>query len=197
MMKRDYVMSTGCPGDKAQNLEMLDAVAQEFPWPVVLAAKGPLADIRCRALPHLDALDGLDAEEMATKLGQAAIFALPTRYEPFGFTSLAAALSGCARVLGDIPSLRETWGEAALFVAPDDKDAFAAVLHGLAEDADLRREMGARARACALEFTPERMAGSILECYQELLVRQTTPPQRDRETATAARAIEPTGLRLQ
>ncbi len=33
---------------------------------------------------------------------------LPARYEPFGLSVLEAALSGCALVLGDIPSLRES-----------------------------------------------------------------------------------------
>jgi len=175
MTKREYVLSVGCPGDKAQNFEMLDAVAQDLPWPVVLAGKGPLAEARCGALSHLHALDSPDAEEMASKLGQAAIFALPARYEPFGFVALKAALAGCALVLGDIPSLRETWGDAGLFASPDDRDAFAAVLHGLMDDAGLCREMGARARACALELTPERMADGMLECYKELMVRHAAP----------------------
>ena len=34
---------------------------------------------------------------------------LPARYEPFGLSILEAALSGCALVLGDLPSLRELW----------------------------------------------------------------------------------------
>jgi len=179
MMKRDYVLSVGSPGDKAQNLEMLDAVAQDLPWPVVLAVRGPLADIRSAALPHLHALHAPDAEEMATAQGQAAIFAMPSRYEPFGFPALEAALAGCALVLGDIPNLRETWGDAALFAPPDDKDAFAAVLHGLIDDPGLRREMAARARARALEMTPQRMGESILECYQELAIRQAVPLEAD------------------
>lgn len=183
MMKREYVLSAGCPGDKALNLEMLDAVAREFPWPIVLAGKGPLVDVRCGSLPHLNALPAPDAEEMASKLGQAAIFALPAKYDPFGFTTLEAALSGCALVLGDIPSLRETWGDVALFAPPDDREAFGAVLHGLVDDANLRREMATRARECALQLTPERMAGSIFECYQELMLRQTAPTDLELETA--------------
>ena len=179
MMKREYVLSVGCPGDKAQNLEMLDAVAKDLPWPVVLAGKGPLADARCGALPHLQSLPSPDAQKMASLLGQAEIFVLSARYEPFGFAALKAALAGCVLVLGDIPSLREVWGDAALFAPLDDKDAFAAVLHGLVADAGLRREMAVRARACALELTPERMAGSVLECYKELAVRHAAPMEVD------------------
>ena len=46
----------------------------------------------------------------------------------FGFSVLEAALSGCALVLGDIPSLREIWGDAALFVPPDDTERSAKTL---------------------------------------------------------------------
>ena len=179
MLKRDYVLCVGCPGDKAQNLEMLDAVAQDLPWSIVLGCKGPLADIRCAALPHLHALHAPDPVEMASALCQASIFAMPAKYDPFGIMPLEAALAGCALVLGDIPSLRETWGDAALFAPAEDREAFGAVLHGLIEDADLRREMSARAHACALEMTPERMASSILECYRELIMRQAVPIEMD------------------
>ena len=56
-------------------------------------------------------------------MGRAAIYALPARYEPFGLSILEAALSGCALVIGDIPSLREIWADAALFVPSDGHDA--------------------------------------------------------------------------
>ena len=63
-------------------------------------------------------LGRLSAGELADWYARAAIYALPARYEPFGLSALEAALSGCALVLGDIPSLREIWGDAALFVPP-------------------------------------------------------------------------------
>jgi len=172
MVKREYVVSIGSPCDEAQNFEMLDAVARDLRWPVVLAGKGPMPESVQDSLAHLNCLDAPAPTEM---LGQAAIFALPTRYEPFGFSALQAAQAGCALVLGDIPSLRETWGDAALFASPDNRDAFAAVLHGVIEDAGLRREMSLRARECAQQLTPARMAESMLECYSGLVVRQTAP----------------------
>ena len=51
---------------------------------------------------------------MAAHGCEAAIFARPARYEPFGLAILEAAQAGCALVLGDIPSLRELWADAAL-----------------------------------------------------------------------------------
>lgn len=175
MMKKEYVFSIGCPGDKAQHFEMLDAIAGEFPWPVMLAGKGPQAEPRCRSMSHLNVLDSPNPEEIALRLGEAAIFALPARYEPFGFAALQAALAGCALVLGDIPCLRETWGDAALFASADDREAFAAALHRLVDDAGLCREMGTRARECALKLTPERMAKGMIGCYRELMAPRNLP----------------------
>ncbi len=190
MMKREYVLCVGTPGDKTQNLEMLDTLAHDLPWPVVLGCKGPFADIRCTALPRLHALHATNAAEMASAQCQASIFALPTRYDPFGIAPLEAALAGCALVLGNIPSLRETWGDAALFASADDEDAFAAVLHGLIDDGDLRREMAGRARAHALQMTPERMANSILECYRELSSQPASPVEMDTRKRPSAIAAQ-------
>jgi glycosyltransferase involved in cell wall biosynthesis len=99
-------------------------------------------------------------------MSHAAIYALPARYEPFGLSVLEAALSGCALVLGDIPSLRELWGDAALFVDPDDHDTLATTITWLTEDAPMRRALSARARHVALRFTPARMATGYLEVYE-------------------------------
>ena len=44
----------------------------------------------------------------------------PARYEPFGLAVLEAAQAGCALVLADIPTFRELWDGAAVFVPADD-----------------------------------------------------------------------------
>jgi glycogen synthase len=88
---------------------------------------------------------------------------------------LEAALAGCALVLGDIPSLREVWGDAALFVHPDDGDALAGALRGLLSNPAEREHRAALARARALTFTPRRMAEAYLELYAALRARPAEP----------------------
>ena len=73
---------------------------------------------------HVRLLGKLSESELARHYARAAIYCLPARYEPFGLSVLEAALSGCALVLGDIPSLRENWTGAAEFAPPDDASAF-------------------------------------------------------------------------
>ena len=111
----------------------------------------------------------LPPEQLARWFRHAAIYAAPARYEPFGLSVLEAALAGCALVLGDIPSLRENWDDAALFVDPDDRDALRGSLQRLIGDPVLRRDLAARAYARSLRFTTERMATESIDAYAGLL----------------------------
>jgi glycogen(starch) synthase len=88
---------------------------------------------------------------------------------------LEAALAGCALVLGDIPSLRESWRGAAELVAPDDDDALAHALRMLACDPARRAALAARSQARARRFAPERMADRTLALYRTLAVRTAHP----------------------
>lgn len=117
---------------------------------------------------NVNLLGPLPFPELARWLDRAAIYALPARYEPFGLSVVEAALCGCALVLGDIESLREVWGQAALYVSPDDRDGLAATLQGLIDDPERCHHQGRIARERALKFTPERMAGAYLALYRRL-----------------------------
>jgi glycogen synthase len=74
-------------------------------------------------------------------------------------------------VLGDIPSLREVWGDAALFVPPDDDDALERALRALIDEPDRRRQYAERAHLRALDFPASRMAGAYLDAYAQLTPR--------------------------
>jgi len=100
---------------------------------------------------------------------RASIYALPARYEPFGLSILEAALCGCALVVGDIATLREVWGEAALFVPPDDAEALEQAINGLIEDGARRGEMARRALERGRHFSLARLGRSYQKAYQTLL----------------------------
>ena len=110
----------------------------------------------------------MPSDELVRLYGGASIFALPARYEPFGLSVLEAALAGCALVLGDIPSLREVWGDAALYVPPEDHDALHAALQRLIADADLRERMAVRAHVRARRYSPEAMVRAYRRAYGDL-----------------------------
>jgi len=164
--KRELVLAAGRLWDPAKNLATLDRAARALPWPVVAA--GPLPEDE-RDLPrHVAATGELGRAKLAALRSQAAIFAAPARYEPFGLAALEAARAGCALVLGDIPSLREVWADAALFVDPEDDRALRAALERLIGDERLRHEMAQRASARSLRYTVEEMARLYAQQYRKL-----------------------------
>ena len=109
---------------------------------------------------------------MRRHLADSAVYALPARYEPFGLSALEAGLCGCALVLGDIPSLREVWGDAATYVDPDDTSALAHTFNALVADERTRADLGRRARARALKYSPTRMVDGYLAAYDFCAARR-------------------------
>lgn len=185
----ELVLGAGRFWDAAKNLAALDAAAEGLAWPVVLA--GDLGD--GPEPRHARAVGRLDAAELATLRRRASIYAAPALYEPFGLGILEAGRDGCALVLGDIPSLRELWEGAAIFVDPRDPQALHEALTRLIESPQLRGDLAARARLRAAEYTIERTAFAYRRLYRHLtpafrgsFVRHSpTKEPRDSELAPA------------
>ena len=168
-VKANWVFSAGRLWDEAKNLAALEQIAPELPWPIYVAGDQKHPNGSCAQLSALRPLGRLSPQEISAWLARTAIYALPARYEPFGLSILEAGLAGCALVLGDIPSLREVWEDSALFVPPNDTQKLKATLQNLMVNASHRNQLAARARARALEFTPQRMAAGYLAAYRDLI----------------------------
>lgn len=166
--KERFILTSGRAWDPAKNIAAVDAAAQSVPWPVYLAGETHHPHGGATEAQYLRKLGRLAAGELRGWFARAAIYALPALYEPFGLSVLEAALSGCALVLADIPSLRENWSGAALFEDPRDPERLAAALHKLCGERDYRQQLAFRARIRALHFTPQRMAAAYLAGYARL-----------------------------
>lgn len=160
--KQPFVFAAGRLWDEAKNLAALQAVAPRLPWPVCVAGSCAHPDGRERRPAGVQSLGELAPRDVAAQMACASIYALPARYEPFGLSVLEAALSGCALVLGDIPSLREVWGDAAVFVPPDDTQALEDALRHLIARPDQRSRLAGAAHRRALRFSPRAMAQAWL-----------------------------------
>jgi glycosyltransferase involved in cell wall biosynthesis len=167
--KERFILSAGRLWDDAKNIAALAEVAPSLPWPIHVAGEDRHPDGSCAATDSLTLLGRLDEASLAEQFSRAAIYALPARYEPFGLSALEAALSGCALVLGDIPSLREIWCDAALFVPPNDHRALRDALIGLIKFPIERARLAKRGLRRAREYTPRRMAEQYLAAYQQLM----------------------------
>ena len=171
--KRKFILSAGRLWDKAKNIERLMNIAPELSWPIIVAG-----DLQDHPHPrHCHWLGSLSESELRRWFAAASVYALPALYEPFGYTPLEAALSGCALVLGDIDSLREVWRDAAVFVDPNDHGALRSALVELIENSPHRDEMSRHARERALEFTSDRMGQNYFAAYVDLLDAQANHEQ--------------------
>ena len=167
--KRRRILTVGRVWDEAKNIAALDRVAAGLSWPVAVAGPRKHPDGGTVRLHAAKPLGVMAPEDLARAYASASIFALPALYEPFGYSPLEAALSGCALVLGDIPSLREVWGDAACFVPPRDDRALLQTLRWLIAEPRARKEYAKRALARAAEYTPERMTLGYMEAYRDAL----------------------------
>lgn len=165
-VKRPQVFAAGRAWDAAKNVALLDSAAPQVAWPVFVAGDCHHPGGITTVFSNVRCLGRVDEPVMRQRLAESAIYALPARYEPFGLSALEAGLCGCALVLGDIPSLREVWGDAATYVDPDDAPALARKLNALITDDHARNNMGFRARERAFEYSPARMAEGYLAAYQ-------------------------------
>ena len=170
--KEQFVLSAGRLWDAAKNIDRLAEIATELPWPVFVAGDFQHSQQRRQSNSVARSckwLGQLSESELRSWFAAAPVYALPALYEPFGYTPLEAALSGCALVLGDMDSLREIWRESAVFVNPNDSEELKAALLKLIRDDQHRHEMAWRARERAHEFTSARMAQNYFAAYSELL----------------------------
>jgi glycogen synthase len=161
LAKEPFVLCAARLWDRAKNVRVLAEAARGCAWPIMVAGAG-------LAPSNVAALGQLGPEAVAAWMRRASIYALPARYEPFGLSVLEAAAAGAALVLGDIPSLRELWADAAVYVPPDDAVALRATLNRLSEDTSLRSTLGERAKQRAARYTLEEQARRYRSMYRAL-----------------------------
>lgn len=100
------------------------------------------------------------------------VFVLPSRFEGFPQAVVEAMLAERPVVASDVGSVSEAviHGETGFLVPPDDPPALVEAVRRLRDDPELRRELGRRGRARALdEFSLTRMARAYEALYAELV----------------------------
>ena len=168
-VKERMVVSVGRIWDEAKNIKALDSVAGQIDVPVFVAGANRNPDGNSTQFSNLQSLGEITPDEIADYLSRASIYALPAKYEPFGLSVLEAAMSGCALVLGDIPSLRENWEHAAEFVNPNDPGSIRDVIQRLLDDGNHRNYLAGRARERSKFFSARRMAETYVQEYRQLM----------------------------
>jgi glycosyltransferase involved in cell wall biosynthesis len=155
-----------------KNAAMLDRIAARLPMPFLAAGPvlGPHGELI--RLEHLNVLGQLDAAPLGALLARRPVFVSAASFEPFGLAVLEAAQAGCPMILSDIPTFRELWDGAALFVTPGDEGAFASAIEHLTADDAQHTALGAKAAQRAARYTPAAKAAAMERIYEGLLARR-------------------------
>jgi glycosyltransferase involved in cell wall biosynthesis/ribosomal protein S18 acetylase RimI-like enzyme/O-antigen ligase len=119
-------------------------------------------------------------EDVRDVLAASDIFVLPSWREGVPRSAIEAAAMGLPLILTDIRGCREVVrdGVEGLLVPPRAPDRLAGAIEQLVEDPELRRRMGAAARARALErFDERRVFERIRDAYDRLLAAKGLRPR--------------------
>jgi len=176
--KENGVLSVGRAWDAGKQVSLLLQQDQAAPvWIVGSNTEPGCANARPGrevVRPEINLLGEQSQKQLRDLYGSASIYAATSRYEPFGLAPVEAAFSRCALIANDISSLRELWGESALYFRQNDGKDLARSIRQLTGDHQLRQRYADAAYETAHKyFTADRM----IEKYKYLYRRMTSAEQ--------------------
>jgi glycosyltransferase involved in cell wall biosynthesis len=161
--KDKLILAAGRLWDRAKNVVAFIEGARGLDWSIAVA--GPSSAEWLSA----NWLGNLAYDDMQSVLQRASIFVSPALYEPFGLSVLEAGSAGCALVLSDIPTFRELWDNAAVFVDPHDVKTIHRALTELSSDHQKRTELQKAAYLRSQRYALSRTVSAYHRLYEELL----------------------------
>jgi glycogen synthase len=173
LTKEQSVLSVGRVWDGGKNTAIL--TEQRMPMPVYIVGNEQHPDPAFRgegkSIPaNVHMLGRRNEAQLRHLYARAAVYAATSKYEPFGLAPLEAAMSRCAIVANDIRSLREVWGEAALYYEQNNAESLKQILTRLSVDAELRMTYAGLAYQRARHrYSADRMVDEYLELYKTLV----------------------------
>ncbi len=116
---------------------------------------------------NLRLLGRISDDDLANAFQRAFCFLFPSRIEGFGIPAIEAMIWNCPVIAADAPCLPEVCGDAALYAAPDDRQAWLDAIAALATDPVLYRQQVENGTRRAMRFSWRRVA----EIYLQLMAR--------------------------
>lgn len=159
-------------------LQALQLILHRIPHDLVIVGKdrgfrtGDAAVIaQARAMGHRVTLTGEVSDAVLQRyVAHAEMLVLPSLYEGFGLPALEAMACGCPVLASDIPVLRETCGEAALYCDPTAPADIAEKIVMLINNTALRSALVAKGDTRVRSFSWEKCAEQTLQVIDRLLV---------------------------
>ncbi|KAA6456972.1 glycosyltransferase family 4 protein [Acidobacteria bacterium AB60] len=149
--------------DEAKGIDTLHTLRS--PIPILVAGSTTHPDARRPpSIASATYLGELGGDQILHLFQSSSIYLCLSRYEPFGLAPLEAALCGCAVVARDLPSLREVWGDSALYF--EDTRSLQEILSALAAAPELLAAARESAHRRALAFDRAQMTRHYLDLFE-------------------------------
>jgi glycosyltransferase involved in cell wall biosynthesis len=159
-----YVLHVGAH-DERKNTGTLIAAFERTETDAVLAFTRKPPAMPRRAV----VVEASDDAALAALYRGAALVAVPSTYEGFGFPLLEAMACGAASLAARAGALPEVGGDAAAYVdEPLDADAWARALRSLLGDDAARSSLAARGPLRAAQFSWDRCTAQTLDVLREV-----------------------------
>ncbi|TDD54586.1 glycosyltransferase [Nonomuraea terrae] len=129
-------------------------LAAAMPERKFLAVKGSYGDQDVRDLPNVDVVENVPGTDMAKSVyGRTRVLLMPSEYESWGRVGVEAYASGIPVVAAPTPGLKESLGDAGIFVERDDLDGWRAAVEAL-DDPDAYKSASAAAKKRSKHLDP-------------------------------------------
>lgn len=181
--REPLVVTVGRVWDIAKNVPLVEEAVEMLP-PDIRArfvVVGPRAHPdHGEAWPacseRIEYIDYLPHAELMALLQRARIYIAAPRYEPFGLTTLEAALSGCTILANDTPFFRELWGDCATFFEHNSAYDLAVKLATLLQ----HPEQVSGIESCAYQrairhYSLDALAENYLALYEQICGSRSLP----------------------
>ena len=170
--KKNYALSVGRIWDLGKNSVLLSRILRlcrsilPAMIEILLAARWP-ANPDSSSIAFKGPQDSKQLQEL---YANAAIYIATSQYEPFGLALLEAAFSRCAILASDIPSLREIWGDAAIYFRNNDAIHLQETLETLVQNPGRITAGAGRAYRRAMQYySSSKMVDDYLTLYRKLV----------------------------
>jgi len=127
------------------------------------------SEIKSRGLSGKVETEGyLSPTELSKLFSKAAAYIFPSLSEGFGIPGLNAMASGLPVVASDIPTLKEVYGEAALYFDPNDPNNIAQAIKKVLTDEKAKIVLVEKGKEQVKKYSWQKMAEQTLKIYNEV-----------------------------
>ena len=145
---------------------VLYGLARSMPERAFLGIKGAYGEQEIEALPNVEIRD--TTPDINHIYGESRVVLMPSAEESFGLVAVEAQSNGVPVIASDLPSLRESLGDGALFAPREELAAWSAALRRL-DDPVFYAEMSRRAKANADRYDTGRDAGVLVTAIEAMI----------------------------